>query len=86
MIVHVKAKPPLYVIMLMSGRDIAIVMRTYHKEDKSVLFIGNVYFIYLATSINYDKIPPTKDYERAELHISSWLLTPMGNGVKNKYN
>jgi hypothetical protein len=61
--------------MLMSGRDIVSVVRTYHNSDKSVLVLG--------TSIDSTNFPPTDKYERADMIIIGWLLTPIDEMVIN---
>ncbi|CAD8083141.1 unnamed protein product [Paramecium primaurelia] len=67
-LVYVRMKAP---IPFMSSRDLIMVQKVYKQNDGII--------IVCAKSIIHQKTPPIPKIERAEMHLSGWIIIPQPN-------
>ncbi|CAD8117122.1 unnamed protein product [Paramecium sonneborni] len=67
-IVYVRIKPP---IPFMNSRDLVMVQKVYKQND-------GIYIV-CSKSIIHQKTPPIHKVERAEMHLSGWIIIPQPN-------
>ncbi|CAD8113243.1 unnamed protein product [Paramecium sonneborni] len=67
-VIYVRIKPP---IPFMSSRDLVMIQKIYKQND-------GIYIV-CSKSIIHQKTPPVHKVERAEMHLSGWIIIPQPN-------